>query len=157
IPCTYFVSSWHVLQGRRFDHDVKVGWFALPNTVEQLRWMARSGIEIGAHTRTHADLGKIGDERQLRDEVVGAAEELQTALGTPIRRFAFPFGLPRNLNARAFHIARDYGYEAVCSAYGDYNFPGDDALHIRRIHVDDMLRLKNWATINPRRLRPAHI
>ena len=43
----------------------------------------------------------------------------------------------------------------VCSAYGDYNFPGDDPFHIRRIHVDDMLRLKNWGTIDPRRLRPA--
>ncbi len=118
--------------------------------------MALSGIEIGAHTRTHADLGRINEEGQLRDEVIGAAEELQTALDTPIRYFAFPFGLPQNLNVRAFQIARDFGYEAVCSAYGDYNFPGDDAFHIRRIHVDDMLRLKNWATINPRRLRPTH-
>ncbi len=156
IPCTYFVSSWHVLEGRRFEHDLKAGLFALPNTVEQLRWMARSGIEIGADTRTHADLGQINDEDGLRNQVVGAAQELQTAIGTPIRYFAFPFGLPQNLNARAFQIARDFGYEGVCSAYGDYNFPGDDAFHIRRIHVDDMLRLKNWATINPRRLQPAH-
>ena len=156
IPCTYFVSSSHVLSGRPFAHDVDLNCPALPNTLEQLRWMALSGIEIGAHTRTHADLGSISDESQLRDEVVGAGEELQAAIGQPIRYFAFPFGMPKNLSARAFQIASDFGYEAVCSAYGDYNFPGDDSFHIRRIHADDMLQLKNWATINPRRLRPAH-
>jgi peptidoglycan/xylan/chitin deacetylase (PgdA/CDA1 family) len=156
IPCTYFVSSWHVLTGRRFAHDVAADCFALPSTLEQLRWMALAGIEIGAHTRTHADLGRITDDSKLCDEVVGAGEELQGAIGRPIRYFAFPFGMPQNLNARAFQIANEFGYEAVCSAYGDYNFPGDDAFHIRRIHADDMLQLKNWATINPRRLRTAY-
>jgi peptidoglycan/xylan/chitin deacetylase (PgdA/CDA1 family) len=156
IPCTYFVSSSHVLEGRRFAHDVAVDLHALPNTLEQIRWMSQAGIEIGAHTRTHADLGQITDESKLHDEVVGAAEELQAAIGKPIRYFAFPFGMPNNLNARAFQMARDFGYEAVCSAYGDYNFPGDDCFHLRRVHVDDMLQLKNWATVNPRRLRAAH-
>lgn len=156
IPCTYFVSSLHVLEAHRFAHDQVSGNSALPNTIEQLRWMARSGIEIGAHTRTHADLGRITDESQLHDEVVGAGEELQSAIGTPIRYFAFPFGMPQNLNARATQMAYDFGYEAVCSAYGDYNFPNDDSFHIRRFHAENMLRLKNWGTVNPRRLRPAY-
>jgi peptidoglycan/xylan/chitin deacetylase (PgdA/CDA1 family) len=156
IPCTYFVSSWHVLEGHRFAHDQATSCPALPNTIEQLRWMAKRGIEIGAHTRTHADLGSITDESHLHDEMVGAGQELQAAIGRPIRYFAFPYGMPRNLNARAVQMAYEFGYEAVCSAYGDYNFLGDDSFHIRRIHADDMLRLKNWGTIDPRHLRPAY-
>ena len=85
-----------------------------------------------------------------------SGEELQAALGQPVRYFAFPYGMPKNLNARAFQMAFEYGYEGVCSAWGDYNFAGDDPFHIRRIHVDNMLRLRNWCTVDPRRLKPAY-
>jgi peptidoglycan/xylan/chitin deacetylase (PgdA/CDA1 family) len=156
IPCTYFVSSWHVLTGHRFAHDVAHDCIAIPNTVEQLRWMSRCGIEIGAHTRTHVDLGSIYDEQQLYDEVIGAGEELCEAINKPIRYFAFPFGIPQNLNARAIQLLLNHNYVGACSAYGDYNFPGNDPFHIRRIHADDMLQLKNWGTINPRRIQPAY-
>ena len=53
IPCTYFVSSWHVLSGRPFAHDVDLDCPPLPNTLEQLRWMAMSAsrsAHIPAHT-----------------------------------------------------------------------------------------------------------
>jgi hypothetical protein len=51
-------------------------------------------------------------------------------------------------------MAYDAGYEAVCSAYGGFNFPGDDAFHLQRIHGDaDMIRLKNWTTVDPRKKR----
>ena len=37
----------------------------------------------------------------------------------------------------AFQLARIAGYKGVCSGYGGFNFPGDDAFHLQRIHVDD--------------------
>jgi peptidoglycan/xylan/chitin deacetylase (PgdA/CDA1 family) len=157
IPCTYFVSSQYVLTGGKFPDDITTGGRGLPNTLEQLRWMARCGIEIGAHTRTHPDVGRITDERQLHDEVVAAGEELQAAIGKPVRYFAFPYGMPETMSPRAVQMAHEFGYEAVCSAYGDYNFPGDDAFHIRRFHADDMLRLKHLGTVSPRRVRPAQL
>jgi peptidoglycan/xylan/chitin deacetylase (PgdA/CDA1 family) len=156
IPCTYFVSHEHVATGKRFPHDVAIGAAGRPNTAAQLRWMASEGIEIGAHSRTHADLGRIHDDCKLYDEVVVAGEDLQSLIGRPIHYFSFPFGLPQHLNARAFQMASEYGYEGVCSAYGDYNFPGDDPFHLRRIHVDDMAQLRNWCTVDPRHIKPSH-
>ena len=51
-------------------------------------------------------------------------------------------------------MARQAGYAGVCSAYGGFNFPGDDPFHLQRIPVDDdMIRLKNWVTMDPRKLR----
>jgi hypothetical protein len=42
----------------------------------------------------------------------------------------------------------------MCSAYGEFNRPQTDLWHIRRIHGDPgMLRLKNWLTLDPRKLR----
>jgi len=153
IPCTYFVSVDHVLHGRPFPHDVAAGRPLAPNDLRQLRAMAEAGIEIGAHTATHADLGAV-DETQLYEELVAAKVRLEDALGRGVRYFAFPYGLPANITPRALALARYAGYAAVCSAYGAYNLPGDDGFHLRRIHADDdLLRLKNWLTLDPRKLR----
>lgn len=154
IPCTYFVSSWFVKEQAPFPHDIGRGEPLRPNSIDELRSMAKAGIEIGAHTRTHVDLGQVHDLQQLQNEVVGSAHELEEMLETPIRYFAFPFGLHKNLNADAFRLAQQAGYAGVCSAYGGYNFPGDDPFHLQRIHADpEMLRLKNWLTVDPRKER----
>lgn len=154
IPCTYFVSNRFVLEQQPFPHDRLRGVPLAPNTLAQLREFAAAGIEIGAHTRNHADLGSVDDPDRLFDEVVTAGEELQAAVGRPVRYFSFPYGLPKNLNPRAFQLAFEAGYEGVCSAYGGYNLPGDDAFHLQRIHGDEgLLRLKNWMLLDPRKLR----
>jgi peptidoglycan/xylan/chitin deacetylase (PgdA/CDA1 family) len=154
IPCTYFVSTGPVLEGVPFEHDRLMGNQFAANTVDELRALSAAGIEIGAHTRTHADLGRVTDRDQLYDELVVARDDLQAAVGQRIRYFAFPFGTHRNLSVAAFEMARAAGYEAVCSAYGGYNFPGDDGFHLQRRGVDGpLIRLKNWSTVDPIRNR----
>jgi peptidoglycan/xylan/chitin deacetylase (PgdA/CDA1 family) len=150
VPVTYFVCTGAILQRKAFPHDLKMGNRFEPNTLEQLRHLAEAGIDIGAHTRTHCDLGRVIDPQAVRDEVVTAGEELQQAVGRPVRYFAFPYGGHRNLSARAFELAHNAGYDGVCSAYGGYNWPGDDPFHLQRICVDGpLIRTKNWATIDP--------
>jgi peptidoglycan/xylan/chitin deacetylase (PgdA/CDA1 family) len=153
IPCTYFVTSRHAIEGLPFPHDLALGQRNPPNTLDQLRAMADHGIEIGSHTRTHPDLGTVTDHEQLYEEVLGAKHELEASLGITVRHFAFPYGLYANLNATAFQMAHDFGYEGVCSAYGGYNFPGDDAFHLQRIHgCPQMARIQNWLSLDPRKL-----
>ena len=152
IPCTYFVTVNNVFFGDPFPHDAALGRPLAPNTLEQLRTLAAAGIEIGAHTRTHADLGCLRDEGRIYDEVVEATRDLAAALDRPVRYFAFPYGQHANLCTAAFRQAREFGFEGVCSAYGGYNFPGDDPFHLQRIHADpEFLRLKNWLTLDPRK------
>ena len=153
IPCTYFVTLRNVMSEEPFAHDLAMGHRFIPNTLEQLRAMAAAGVEIGSHAYTHADLGPIADPRLLHYELVASKEGLQAALGRTIRYFAFPFGHHANMNSTAFEVARKAGYAGVCSAYGGFNFPGDDPFHLQRIPVDDdMIRLKNWVTMDPRKL-----
>ncbi len=152
LPVTYFVSSDHVLGDLPFPHDVAAGVSLRPNTLSELRAMADAGVEIGAHTRTHADLGKIVDDDLLVAEIAGSKQDLEQALGKPVPFFAFPFGLHENLSARAFQVAHQAGFAGVCSAYGAYNLPGDDPFHLQRIHADpELVRLKNWLTVDPRK------
>jgi peptidoglycan/xylan/chitin deacetylase (PgdA/CDA1 family) len=153
IPCTYFVTVQNVLQRRPFDHDRARGVDVTPNSLQEIRAMAAAGIEIGAHTYSHLDLGKPIDPARLHQELVLARQELGDAVGASIRYFSFPFGLYANLSREAFALAAQCGYRAVCSAYGGYNFPGDDPFHVQRIPaVCETLRLRNWLTGDPRKL-----
>jgi len=154
IPFTYFVSTNHVLRGVPFPHDVDAGQPLPPNSAEQLRELVAAGVEIGAHSRSHANLGAPQSRAQLVDEIAGSKCELEAALDREIGYFAFPGGMPENLSAEAFRIAYQAGYRGVCSAYGGYNLPGDDPFHLRRFHADvEMVRFKNWLSIDRRKLR----
>lgn len=152
IPCTYFVASEQVRTGRPFAHDVERGQPLAPNSPAEIAEWAEQGIEIGAHTRHHVDLGRVMDERSLRDEIRGSGDELQRMTGKPVRFFAFPYGQVQNMSAQAFQVARQAGYWAVCSAYGGYNWPGGDPFHLQRIHGDpEMVRFRNWMSVDPRK------
>lgn len=89
----------------------------------------------------------------LANEMLGSRDDLESLIGGAVPYFAFPFGQFANLSGVAFEMARDAGFAGVCSAYGGYNFPGDDPFHLQRIHVDDdLVRLQNWTTLDPRKL-----
>jgi peptidoglycan/xylan/chitin deacetylase (PgdA/CDA1 family) len=154
IPCTYFVTSRNIIDRLPFPHDVKCGVPLEPNTPQQIMALVDAGIDIGCHTRRHPNLGKLTDTAQLYDEIVTAREELQDLTGTDVRYFAFPYGHHVHMSSQAIAMARDCGFSGVCSAFGGFNFPGDDAFHMQRIHADDdLIRLKNWVTVDPRKLQ----
>lgn len=153
IPVTYFVTSDNILSGRPFPHDVAANCPLEPNTVAQIQALAEAGIEIGAHTRSHPDLGRVTSLAELNDEIVGSKQDLESLIDKPVRYFAFPYGLHQNMTSAGFAIAHQAGFAGVCSAYGAYNMPGDDSFHIQRIHGDPQWsRFLNWMTVDPRKI-----
>ncbi len=156
IPCVYFVTLQNVLDGVPFDHDLKLGKPAPPNTLEQLRAMADAGIEIGSHGYEHVDMGRIEDPRELQRQILVSRLRIEKLLNRPVRYFAFPFGHGEHLSPAAMAIARKGGYAGVCSCGGGYNFPGQDPFLLARIPMDDSMSfLKNCVTIDPRKVRGA--
>ncbi len=154
LPCTYFVSNQHVLQQSPFSHDVNNGRRLAVNTIAQIRHMSDAGIEIGCHTRSHADFSKLFDRRSIRREIIDAKQELEQMIGKAVRYFAFPYGTPAQLTQAAIEIVDEAGFHGFCSAYGGYNLVGRDSFHIRRCHGDgEFSRLKNWLTFDPRKVR----
>jgi len=155
IPCTYFVTLDNLLSGKPFAHDLKRGQPLPINSVDELRAMADGGIEIGLHSRTHFDFSRPVTDKQIRAEIIDSAAELADLIRRPIRYFAFPFGLPQHLIPAAIEAIREAGLQGYCSAYGAYNFPTDDAFHIRRIHGDpEFSRFRNWMTFDARKAKP---
>lgn len=152
LPVTYFVASDNVLAGRPFPHDVQRQCPLAPNSADEIIAMSEQGIEIGAHTRSHADLGNVTTE-DLIDEIVGSKNDLEALLDKPVRYFAFPYGLHQHMTQTGFRIAYNAGFAGVCSAYGGYNMPGEDPFHIERIHGDPQwARFVNWLTVDPRKV-----
>ena len=116
IPCTYFVSLRNVLKRQALSTRFAARGLVPPQQRGETLLDGQTwNRDCGATRARMPDSGRITDECKLYDEVVVAGEELQSAIGSPVRYFSFPFGLPQNLSRRAFQMAYEYGYEAVCS------------------------------------------
>lgn len=151
IPFTYFVTTYHTTHNRPFPHDVERGVQLAPNSIESLRALVNAGVDIGAHTRNHVDLGIELSDETIFDEVIAATRELESMIDYSIQYFAFPYGQKCNLDPRVFQLLSDHGFSGVCSAYGGFNDVGNDCFHLQRIHADPNLeRIKNWLTLDPR-------
>lgn len=157
LTCTYFVSTRFVETGEPFPHDVEVGVPLRPNTIAELREFSNMGIELGAHTRNHPDLGRLSD-REVEHEICSSIDDLEQWLGEAVRYFAFPFGLPQSTSQHGVDTIAARGLQGFCTAYGALNWPGSSGFHLRRLHADPGLqRLKNWLTLDPRKLIDRHV
>ena len=153
IPCTYFVTVRNVLAGQSFDHDLAAGNQFDVNSLAQLRDMAAAGIEIGSHCDEHVDLATITQPRRLHREVVTAKTKLEQALERPVRYLAFPSGSAKTSTPGRSSSPEMPDSKPSAQPTAGTTFRGDDPFHLQRIHVDDdMIRLKNRATIDPRKL-----
>src|SRR2546428_2003171 len=104
-------------------------------TWEMLADMRDNGIDIEAHTATHQDLREGHNimlaspggkrtrtkltgtqyEQWVQNEVVGSKQLLEQRLGIKVNCFAVPFG---NYNEHVKELARNAGYEAMFTVYG---------------------------------------
>ena len=104
-------------------------------TWEQLADMRDNGVDIQDHSATHQDLREghtitlagpgvkrartklTGPqyEEWMKNEVVGSKQLLEQRLGIKVNCFAVPFG---NYNEHVKEIARNSGYEAMFTVYG---------------------------------------
>ena len=106
-------------------HEV-MGW-------AELRTLAAEGLAVGAHTRTHPRLDRIGLDR-AREEVIGSVRDLERELPGEPRIFAYPDGRFSDEIVRA---ARASGVElAFTTRRGSNDLVRSDRLRLRRVHVD---------------------
>ncbi|WP_430390897.1 polysaccharide deacetylase family protein [Dyella sp. 20L07] len=109
---TCYVVSGRIGQYNAWD-DEKLGIRKPIMSVDQLRTWHASGMEVGAHTRTHVRLSQCTD-RQQADEIQGCKAELEDRLGKPVTQFCYPYG---DHDDRAVHVVRQSGYEAATTTH----------------------------------------
>lgn len=119
LPAVFFVASGVVgLRGseardfaRNHLHRTRELEFI---TLPQLRDLATHPLfEIGSHTLTHPDLGRIRDRDAVRNEVVEDRAKLEEWLGTRVHWFAYPFGTPAAVSRMARSVVEEVGMSAA--------------------------------------------
>lgn len=107
LPATVFVVSdavggtnaWRGIGDAGIPTLPLLGWDALGR-------LAAQGFEIGAHTRTHADLARAG-AAAIEDEVAGSQATIAARLGAAPRAFAYPYG---HVGASAEVVGRHFAW-----------------------------------------------
>lgn len=105
---------------------------------DQVRSLHGRGFDIGAHTRTHVDLGLV-DESEACEEIVGARRELERQLGAAVELFAYPYGQRDNLADSNRELVRGAGFRCCCSCFGGVIARGTDPFYLRRVPITPRL------------------
>lgn len=111
-------------------------------TWDDARRLRDGGFELGGHTVTHPVLATLGADRQLA-EVEGSRRALERGLGEAPRSFAYPFGRPWDQNAASAEAVRRAGFATAVTTRGGTNLAGADPMALKRIMIDDAVRL-HW-------------
>ena len=101
---------------------------------DDLETISQHGFEIGAHTRTHPDLGRL-DGAAAAEEIAGARADIERELGTSVDLFAYPYGGRQNIAESNRRLVRAAGFRCCCSCYGGMADRGADPFHLQRIAV----------------------
>lgn len=104
-------------------------------TWNQIKEMSDSGMFIGSHSLSHANLAAIGDE-QLRRELIDSKKILEEKIGKEVDLLAYPGG---NYNANVIDLVKEAGYQAALSVYKIIDQAPKYRYVIRRFHADDAL------------------
>ena len=138
LPATFFVVSEFL------DSDTVAWWDA--DLKPRPTWMRRSqvadliarGFQIGGHTMTHVDLGKVPQAVAER-ELAGCRERLQSQLGE-VDVFAYPYGGEENLAETNRSLIAQAGFRCCVSCYGGTVKATDDPYRLRRVPVSSWYR-----------------
>ena len=103
-----------------------------------LKQLIERGHKIGCHTKTHAHLGSINDEENLKIEIKESMENLEKLLNKKIKHFAFTYGNYKSMNFNSLKIAF-LNYNFIYSCLRGNNFYNDKDSIIKRdtIYLDE--------------------
>jgi len=130
IPAVAFAVSGRV--GRTNEWDEAIG----APTLRLLDWsglhkLAASGVEIGAHSRTHRALNRL-TEQEMIDELAGSRADLEAGGLVRPRMFAYPEG---EYDTRVVRAAKTAGIQAAFTVKPGVVESGDDPHQIPRIEI----------------------
>jgi len=103
---------------------------------DEVRTLARSGVEFGAHTRTHPILSKMLDNRELRDEIFGSKKRIEDELSLPVFHFCYPNGRAADIGDAAVEVVRGANFRTAVTTEGGLNLKCSNRLLLRRIGVE---------------------
>jgi peptidoglycan/xylan/chitin deacetylase (PgdA/CDA1 family) len=105
-------------------------------TWDEVRALRDRRFDVGAHTITHVDCGRLSRTEAV-EEIVGSKAKLETETGSPVAFFAYPYGGPEQMTEENRSIVREAGFECCMAAYGGVVARGDDPLRLKRAPINN--------------------
>jgi peptidoglycan/xylan/chitin deacetylase (PgdA/CDA1 family) len=134
LPATFFVVTGWIGTAvvPRWDgvRGVRHPWM----TWDQVRALHHGGFEIGAHTRSHVDLGEVTPAHAHR-EVLAARLDLERHLDARVDAFSYPYGGRQHLTDANREMIRRAGFRSCCSSFGGTNPAGTSPYFLNRVPV----------------------
>jgi peptidoglycan/xylan/chitin deacetylase (PgdA/CDA1 family) len=128
--------EWNSQLEARHADDLIMSW-------DQIRALARAGMDVESHGRRHRVLQTL-DDGALADELAGARLDLEAQLGRPVRAVAYPVGRRINSEQRIRSALTAAGYQIGMSNCSGVNRWWPPAL--RRVAPVDRFDLRRLAT-----------
>lgn len=116
--------------------------FCLLTRTELLK-LAASGMTIGAHTLTHPILAQLPPELAWT-EIAESRTRLESALGTRIWAFAYPFGDAASVTPRVVAMTKQVGFDAAFMNVGGGLGTSLPLHSIPRVHVNAGMSLAEF-------------
>lgn len=111
-------------------------------TVDQVKAMRRSGMQIGAHTVSHPILTRL-PPADARREMADSKMRLETILGEKVSLFAYPNGKPgEDFSEEHAVLAREIGFDAAFTTAPNAARVGSDIMQLPRFTPWDRSRLR---------------
>lgn len=119
-----------------------------PESYRPLQWddvrtLAKGGVDIGAHTRTHPILSRLATRDQLQAEICGSKQRIEQEAGVEVRNFCYPNGTPADFTEQAVEVVKAGGFSTAVTGNPGVNRGGANLFDLNRIAVepyDDELR-----------------
>jgi peptidoglycan/xylan/chitin deacetylase (PgdA/CDA1 family) len=131
-PATLYVTTGFVGGTSRWLSGVGEGLRPML-TWSQIADVQASGIECGAHSRSHPQLDILA-RAAARDEIVHCKSELEHQLGRQVVTFAYPHGY---YSAAVRRLVQEAGYSSACAVKHAMSATTDDRFALARIIVTD--------------------
>ncbi|HEV2643318.1 MAG TPA: polysaccharide deacetylase family protein [Candidatus Elarobacter sp.] len=145
LPVTLFVVSGQAGSTNHWSHGADPG---VPHLRlldwDALRALARTGVTLGAHSRSHPRLARTS-AADLEAEIVGAADDVERNTGNRPTTFAYPYG---SVSADAAAIVRAH-YACACTTEMRAVTERDDPILLPRLdsyYFRTPGSLESWGT-----------
>ena len=90
-------------------------------TFKNLKYLIKKGHKIGAHTKTHINLGLTKNIKVLKDEIISSKIDMERKLNITIKHFAFTYGNYTSISKISLKLALSQ-YEFIYSCLRGNNY-----------------------------------
>lgn len=116
-------------------------------TNDQMRELDKAGVAIESHTVTHCVLSEL-DDQAARLELTESKRRLGEIVGRPVRHLAIPRS---GQSSRVLGLAREAGYETICSNSKGSSNGWSNLLSLPRIVIERDMTVDDFArALTPR-------